>query len=93
VVAVGSVITPVAADPPVPTFTVKDAVPLLLEIEGFVPNPEAIVGAVDDRRTWPPFGTMFANGTAVDSTGMPVAPVDITALFTGEMYPVTPAEL
>jgi hypothetical protein len=44
--AVGKPITPLFADPPVPTFSVNAAGPLLLTIEGPEPNPEEIVGAV-----------------------------------------------
>lgn len=45
-VAVGNPITPDVATPPVPTLTVNAAVPLFVAIEGLVPNPELIVGAV-----------------------------------------------
>ena len=48
--AAGMVMTPLEAAPPVPTLTVKAAVPLLLGIEGVVPKPEAMVGAVPDTK-------------------------------------------
>lgn len=57
VVAVGIVITPADADPPVPTFTVNAAVPLDVATEGVDPKPEAIVGAVADTATTPPICT------------------------------------
>jgi hypothetical protein len=53
VVAVGSPITPLVATPPVPTFIVNAAVPLLLEMLGLVPNPDEMVGAVLMMNTRP----------------------------------------
>lgn len=47
VVAAGIVTTPLLAVPPVPTLIVNVAVPLLDTILGDVPNPLAIVGAVE----------------------------------------------
>ena len=44
--AVGSPIVPVVAVPPVPTLIVNAAVPLLFGIEGLVPKPAEMVGAV-----------------------------------------------
>ena len=44
--AVGKPTTPLVAVPPVPTFILKAAVPLFAVIDGVVPNPELIVGAV-----------------------------------------------
>jgi hypothetical protein len=45
------VMTPLVAAPPVPTLTVNAVVPLLLGIEGLVPKPEAMVGAVEDIKS------------------------------------------
>ena len=50
VVAAGIVTTPDEAEPPVPTFILKVAVPLLAVIEGEVPKPLDIVGATLDIR-------------------------------------------
>lgn len=44
--AVGKPTTPLVAVPPVPTFILKAAVPLLAVTEGDVPKPDEIVGAV-----------------------------------------------
>src|SRR6266540_791709 len=45
VVAVGNPMTPLVAEPPVPTLMRKDAVPLFDETEGLEPKPDEIVGA------------------------------------------------
>ena len=52
--AAGKPITPLLADPPVPTLIVNAAVPLLCGMEAPLPNPEAIVGAVPETRTFAP---------------------------------------
>lgn len=44
--AVGKPMTPLEAAPPVPMLIVKAAVPLFVAIEGLVPKPEEMVGAV-----------------------------------------------
>ena len=49
-VAVGSPITPFEAVPPVPMFMVKDAGPLLVVMEGDVPNPDEMVGATEESK-------------------------------------------
>ena len=54
VIAAGIVITPLDVIPPVPTLSVKAAVPLFAGIEGEAPNPLAIVGAV-------PFQALLVN--------------------------------
>ena len=50
VVAVGSVTVPVLAVPPVPTFIVKAAVPLLATTEGLVPKPVTVGAVLDINR-------------------------------------------
>ena len=44
--AAGIPIVPVVAVPPVPTLTVNATVPFALGIDGELPNPDEIVGAV-----------------------------------------------
>ena len=53
VVAAGSVITPAVAVPPVPTLISNATLPFEDAIEGVVPKPEAIVGAVPLNVTTP----------------------------------------
>ena len=53
VLAVGRVICPELAVPPLPTVTKNVAVPLAYDIDGEVPNPLAIVGAVALARSFP----------------------------------------
>ena len=51
--AVGSPITPLVADPPVPTFTSNAAVPFCCTMLGEVPKPEEMVGAVAEKQQLP----------------------------------------
>jgi hypothetical protein len=47
-VEVGKPITPLVAEPPVPTFIRKDDAWVPAEMDGLVPNPEEIVGTTPE---------------------------------------------
>ena len=69
-VAVGNPMTPLEAVPPVPTLIVKAEVPLLVVIEGLAPNPDEIVGAVEDTRR---FGTEIEDALSAATLVVPMA--------------------
>ena len=73
--AVGSPITPLVADPPVPTFTSNAAVPFCCTMLGEVPKPEEMVGAVAEKRRLPDDNP----SRAVQENGSPL--VAITLIF------------
>jgi hypothetical protein len=53
---VGKLITPLEATPPVPTLTVNAAVPLFVLMDGDVPKPEEMAGAVPEISILPVLG-------------------------------------
>src|SRR5207237_362863 len=68
--AVGNPTVPVLAAPPVPTLTVKLCGPLLLAMEGLLPKPLEIVGAVPklvDPSVFPVSMAWLAEGMATGS--------------------------
>lgn len=80
VVAAGSPITPLVAEPPVPTFIRKAAVPLWTVTEGLVPKPDDMVGTVADIKR----PTVCSPASLSEASEAPAAPVPI---------PRSPAEI
>ena len=101
VVAAGKVITPVVAVPPVPTLIVNAAGPLLCGMVGVVPNPLAMVGAVELVSTCPVLVSMVVILAVVNVGDAGVQPVQlvtvngptITVAVAGVMVTVPPVML